>query len=136
MAGFFDQQYIWDEAVAIFDFYMDIHLKKLACKTTTFGWVRPGVFQLQLNSRFLWSAISAVNWYLCLTITTLSFQIIFFHLTTLSRSPFRYDLKLEFHLPKNFFIICFSDSPSKLWKIAFYFDLKALFIVNIFKYLS
>ena len=34
---------------------------------------------------------------------------------------------------KNF---CFNDSPSKLMKNAFYFILKALFVLKIFKFLS
>ena len=38
---------------------------------------------------------------------------------------------------KNFFFICFNDSPSKMMKNAFYFILKkALFIHKIFKFLS
>ena len=36
---------------------------------------------------------------------------------------------------KNFFI-CFNDSPSKLMKNAFYFNLKALFVLQIFNFLS
>ena len=33
-------------------------------------------------------------------------------------------------------IICFNDSPSKMMKNAFYFILKALFVLKIFKFLS
>ena len=36
---------------------------------------------------------------------------------------------------KNFFI-CFNNSPSKVMKNAFYFILKALFVLKIFKFLS
>ena len=36
----------------------------------------------------------------------------------------------------NFFFICFSDSPSKAMKNAFYFILKALFVFKIFEFLS
>ena len=36
---------------------------------------------------------------------------------------------------KNYFI-CFNDSPSKMMKNVFYFNLKALFILKIFKFLS
>ena len=46
-------------------------------------------------------------------------------------------LKLDSHLPKNFFFfICFNDSPSKMMKRAFYFILKALVVLKIFKSLS
>ena len=38
--------------------------------------------------------------------------------------------------PKKFLFICFNDSPSKLKKNAFYFILKALYILKIFKFLS
>ena len=37
---------------------------------------------------------------------------------------------------KKIFIICFSDSPSKMMENAFYFILKALFVPKIFKFLS
>ena len=40
------------------------------------------------------------------------------------------------HLPKKRFFICFNDSPSKMMENAFYFILKALFILKIFKFLS
>ena len=42
-------------------------------------------------------------------------------------------LKSNTHLPKNF---CFNDSPSKMMESAFYFILKALFVLKIFKCLS
>ena len=47
-----------------------------------------------------------------------------------------FNLKLDSHLPNNFFIVCINDSPSKMLKNAFYFILKALFVFNIFKSLS
>ena len=34
------------------------------------------------------------------------------------------------------FLICFNDSSSKMMKNAFYFILKALFILKIFRFLS
>ena len=37
---------------------------------------------------------------------------------------------------KNFFVICFIESPLKMIKNAFYFILKALFVLKIFKFLS
>ena len=37
---------------------------------------------------------------------------------------------------KKFFFICFDNSPSKMMKNAFYFILKDLFILKIFKFLS
>ena len=45
-------------------------------------------------------------------------------------------LKLNSHFPKKNFFICFNDSPSKMMKNAFYFILKALFLLKIFKFLS
>ena len=44
-------------------------------------------------------------------------------------------LKLGSHRRKKVFI-CFNDSPSKIMKNAFYFILKALFVLKIFKFLS
>ena len=49
---------------------------------------------------------------------------------------FRKDLKSDSHLPPKNFCICFNYSPSKKMKNAFYFILKALFILKIFKFLS
>ena len=46
------------------------------------------------------------------------------------------DLKSDSHLPKKFCIICFIESPLKRMKEAFYFILKALFVLKIFKVLS
>ena len=45
-------------------------------------------------------------------------------------------LQSDSHLPKKSFIICFKGSPSKMMKNAFYFILKALFVLKIFKFLS
>ena len=44
-------------------------------------------------------------------------------------------LKSHSHVLKKFFI-CFNDSPSKMMKNAFYFILKALFVLKIFKFSS
>ena len=44
-------------------------------------------------------------------------------------------LKSDSRLPKNFIIIRFSDNPSKIMKNAFYFILKALFVLKIFTFL-
>ena len=43
-------------------------------------------------------------------------------------------LKLDSHLPNQFFL-CFNESPLKLVKNAFYFILKALFVLKIFRFL-
>ena len=45
-------------------------------------------------------------------------------------------LRSDSHLPKKIFIICFNDSPSKMMKDTFYFILKALFVLTVFKFLS
>ena len=44
-------------------------------------------------------------------------------------------LKSDSHIPKKK-IICFDDSPSKMLKNVFYFILKVLFVLRIFKFLS
>ena len=44
-------------------------------------------------------------------------------------------LKSDPHLPKKC-VICFIESPLKMMKNAFYFILKALFVLKIFKFLS
>ena len=44
-------------------------------------------------------------------------------------------LKSDSHLPKKNYS-CFYDSPLKMMKNAFYFILKALFVLKIFKFLS
>ena len=46
------------------------------------------------------------------------------------------NLKSGSHLPKKNCFICFNDSPSKVMKNVFYFILKALFVLKIFKFLS
>ena len=43
-------------------------------------------------------------------------------------------LKSDSHLPKNFYFICFIESPLEM-KNAFFFILKALFVLKIFKFL-
>ena len=45
-------------------------------------------------------------------------------------------LKSHSHLPKIFFIIYFNGSSTKMMKNAFYFILKAFFVLKIFKFLS
>ena len=43
-------------------------------------------------------------------------------------------LKSDSHLPKKFLFICFNESPLKMMKNVFYFILKALFVLKIFKF--
>ena len=45
-------------------------------------------------------------------------------------------LKSGSHLPKKFCFICFIEDPINLMKNAFYFILKVLFVLKIFKFLS
>ena len=45
-------------------------------------------------------------------------------------------LKVGLLPSKKVFFICFNDSPSKMMKNAFYFIVKSLFILKIFKFLS
>ena len=44
-------------------------------------------------------------------------------------------LKVGLSPSRKFFFICFNDSPSRMMKNAFYFILKALFVLKIFKFL-
>ena len=46
------------------------------------------------------------------------------------------NIKVRLSSFKKFFIIYFNDGPSKMLKNAFYFILKALFVLKIFKFLS
>ena len=46
------------------------------------------------------------------------------------------NLKSDSHLPKKTLFICFNDGPSKMMKNAFYFILKALSVLKLFKFLS
>ena len=55
---------------------------------------------------------------------------------TFSRESFKNDLKSDSHLPKKFLFICFYESLLKMMKNAFYFILKARFVLEIFKFLS
>ena len=45
----------------------------------------------------------------------------------------QYSLKSDSHLPKKIFFIYFNERPLKMMKNAFYFMLKALFVLKIFK---
>ena len=47
-----------------------------------------------------------------------------------------YLLKVGLSPYKEKYFICFSESPLKMMKNAFYFILKALFVLKIFKFLS
>ena len=47
-----------------------------------------------------------------------------------------FDLKSNSNLPKKFSFICFNESPLKMMKNTFYFNLKALFVLKILKFLS
>ena len=44
--------------------------------------------------------------------------------------------KVDSHLPKRNFVICSIESPLKIIEFAFYFILKALFVLKIFMFLS
>ena len=46
------------------------------------------------------------------------------------------NLKSDSHLPKKICVICFIESPLKMIKNTFYFMLKALFVLEIFKFLA
>ena len=45
-------------------------------------------------------------------------------------------LKSDCHLPRKICFICFNESPLQMTKNAFYFILKALFILKVFNFLS
>ena len=46
------------------------------------------------------------------------------------------NLKSDSHLSKRILFVCFNENPLKMMKNAFYFILKALFLLKIFKFLS
>ena len=46
------------------------------------------------------------------------------------------NLKSDSHLPTKFWVICFIESPLKVMKNVFYFILRALLVLKIFKLLS
>ena len=45
-------------------------------------------------------------------------------------------LKSESHILKKISVTCFHENPLKIMKNAFYFMLKALFVLKVFKFLS
>ena len=45
-------------------------------------------------------------------------------------------LKSDSHLPNKILFVCFNESPLKMMKNAFYFILKALFVLETFKFRS
>ena len=45
-------------------------------------------------------------------------------------------LKSGSQLPKKKYFICLDENPSKMIKNAFYFNLKALFVLKMVKFLS
>ena len=47
-----------------------------------------------------------------------------------------FELKVGLSPSKKVFFICFNDRSSKMMKNAFYFNLKALFVLKIFQFLS
>ena len=46
------------------------------------------------------------------------------------------DANADSHLPKKLIFNCFNESPLKMMKNVFYFILKTLFVLKIFKFLS
>ena len=70
--------------------------------------------------------------FICLAFTFYSSSVFFFILV----NTFSFDeFKLGSHLQKKI-VICLIESPIKMMKYAFYFILKALFVLKIFKFLS
>ena len=45
-------------------------------------------------------------------------------------------LKLDSHLLNKIIFVCFTESPLKMMENAFYFIIKALFVLKVFKCLS
>ena len=62
--------------------------------------------------------------------TTSKSKLDYYHQKVTVRDAER--LKVGVSTSKKIFFICFSDSPSKMMKNAFYFILKALFVLKIF----
>ena len=76
-----------------------------------------------------------VKYYRVLTLSKKKFQQRFFLLNS-AKFPITPFLKSDSHLPKKICFICLNESPLKMMKNAFYFILKALFVLKIFKFLS
>ena len=55
-------------------------------------------------------------------------------MTSLGDAGSQSSLKSDPHLPKRF--LCLIENPLKMMKNAFYFILKALFVLKLFKFLS
>ena len=69
IAGFFDQQDYKKEPIIVYNFlHGDNHQGKVAYKTTTFGWVLPGLSLIQLDYKIIRSTASreGIKWYLSL----------------------------------------------------------------------
>ena len=69
-------------------------------------------------------------WFWCMTNSHyLHVLIVLYNALTVWKSS-------DSQLPKNICAICFNDGSSKMMKNAFYFILKAIFVLKIFRFLS
>ena len=75
-------------------------------------------------------AKASVNLVICLVVKNNSCD------NSSSSKFFLFNLESDSHLPKRFCVIFLIESPLEAMKNAFYFILKALFVLKIFKFLS
>ena len=59
-----------------------------------------------------------------------------FWMKSLAQESDWFTLKSDSHLPKKKRVICLIESPINMMKNAFYFILKALFVLKLFRFLS
>ena len=108
--------------------YFSVSLKSVACNITD-QW---GEFRIK-NATL---CIHIVFWYFFVfhhKIFAFIVFIFFFFFDEVSNFCNRI-LKLDSHLSKKF-VICLNESPLNMMKDAFYFILKSLFVLKIFKFL-
>ena len=104
----------------------------VACLGACMGQICFGVGRIFLGKGKMWVTFF-LTW-----IKSLRVDQLFFGIGQFVQKPRKvgFSLKSDYHLPKILFLICFNDSSPKTMKNAFYFILRAFFILKIFEFLS
>ena len=84
------------------------------------------VFWKKAVKRRVWCFLKTSSISFCLESTKIQLAIIYHSFL----------FKIGLSASKKHFLICFNDSPSTMMKNGFYFILKALFVLKIFKFMS
>ena len=90
---------------------------------------------LHLQSHEICSVIALASSFVCHHIKCFNMSFVSFGTHIFRDNTVRL-FKIGLSRSKEYFYICFNDSPSKMMKNACYFTLKALFSLKIFKFLS